>query len=540
MALLFTMLGALVPTLLISRLFLLATKKWDGGYRRVLLANGMSLVCCILIGGMGMADGGAFAGPQAFLISIIPQCFWLLVDLWRVKNLRKQSAIEVERILPKEPVFGKITSDSEYSQMEDDPSIALTKQSKLVRNNFFKRYWKGDVSLPISYWIVSWGTLFVILIISILYERFLDTLETFNPMAIFVSATTLCSLVIAISFWQVIGVLRSSLNHINNPKKLKIWGYLAIAFILLGVVKNYDIFRTTVIPSMISLYKIAIQSDPDIPSYKVTVIENGKELLIRGGIKHGLLNDLERALILAPSITTINLDSLGGRFGVAMDLYNVISSKGLDTVTNQNCLSACTMVFAAGKNRWIGINGRLGFHSGSFEGLSEKEVNEENRDNILKISREKNIPLGFFNKGDRVSSKEMWYPTPDELYENNFITTKISAAISSLKIMERFLTEAIKETKAALPKKLDEDTILIDVRVKLNRMISTHTLSKKIVDILEKDSSGKQTLKNHVIENTCKTGAVRDAQKIGVEYEYIYLHPKNRSKILTVVLPKCP
>lgn len=75
--------GALVPTGIVSRAFLYGMKSWDGGVKRYLIANIASLGIVSWIGGMGMADGGAFAGIEALLAYIIPQALWLTFDLTR-------------------------------------------------------------------------------------------------------------------------------------------------------------------------------------------------------------------------------------------------------------------------------------------------------------------------------------------------------------------------------------------------------------------------------------------------------------------------
>jgi hypothetical protein len=443
----------------------------------------------------------------------------ILGIIWGVRAKIRKPKLDVEKELPIEP----------------------PEKSKSGKSNFITRYWKGDVSLPISYWVVSWCTSLLIIIIFLSVGSFLSTLKEFDPMSIFVSMSSGYLILTALIIWQTIGVLRSSLNHIKNPKKLKIWGYLAIFFILGSVLNNYNTYQNVIVPQLVSYYKIAILSDPDIPSYRITVVENGKELLIEGGIKHGLMKDVEKALILAPSITTINLDSMGGRQGEAKDLYNLISQRGLNTVTNKDCVSACTIVFAAGKNRWVGINGRLGFHSSSFEGLSEEDVNATNKNMYRRISKEKGIPVNFFLKGDKVASKDMWYPTIDELDKNNFITSHFSPAISSLRILEKTLTRNLNKTTSSLPKQLDSDTTLVDIRIKFNNVTSIHTLSRDLINRIQRAGVGWQFIEKHVIKTECKSEAIRRDIKIGIRYKYVYLHPKTNSNIVTFSLPKtCP
>ena len=80
------LLGALIPTFLVSRLYLRLSKSWDGGATRLLIVHGMSLVTAGLLAGMGMADGGAFVGMQAITAYAIPQGFWLVFDLIKLRR----------------------------------------------------------------------------------------------------------------------------------------------------------------------------------------------------------------------------------------------------------------------------------------------------------------------------------------------------------------------------------------------------------------------------------------------------------------------
>lgn len=83
--------GALVPTFLLSRLLLWVTKKWDGGLGRYFAVHLGSLLIAALIGGMGRADGGAFAPIEAAGVYAIPQVIWLVVDLVQF-NARSRAA----------------------------------------------------------------------------------------------------------------------------------------------------------------------------------------------------------------------------------------------------------------------------------------------------------------------------------------------------------------------------------------------------------------------------------------------------------------
>lgn len=80
------LLGALLPTGFLSRLFLWLLKRRDGGVLKLLVANLASLAVAAVIGGFGLADGGPFAGTRALALYALPQAVWLLIDLvmyWR-------------------------------------------------------------------------------------------------------------------------------------------------------------------------------------------------------------------------------------------------------------------------------------------------------------------------------------------------------------------------------------------------------------------------------------------------------------------------
>lgn len=86
--------GAAALTFIVSRLILWLTKTWPDYTRRVIFTHLSSLAICGLLGGIGMADGGAFAGLRATAVYAFPTAFWLVIDWWR---LNKKSKIARER-----------------------------------------------------------------------------------------------------------------------------------------------------------------------------------------------------------------------------------------------------------------------------------------------------------------------------------------------------------------------------------------------------------------------------------------------------------
>ncbi len=81
--------GTLVPTILVSQLFLFATRSWkEGGNIRIVVCHAVSLLLIAVIAGMGMADGGAFAGTKALLAYAPAQAVWLVINLIYARGRR--------------------------------------------------------------------------------------------------------------------------------------------------------------------------------------------------------------------------------------------------------------------------------------------------------------------------------------------------------------------------------------------------------------------------------------------------------------------
>jgi hypothetical protein len=90
--------GALVATYLFSRLLFWFVKGWDGGSRKVILVHAMSLIVCGLLGGMGFAADGAFAGAYAISVYAVPQFAWMVVDLLRLRKSNQSGVLTIRGI----------------------------------------------------------------------------------------------------------------------------------------------------------------------------------------------------------------------------------------------------------------------------------------------------------------------------------------------------------------------------------------------------------------------------------------------------------
>lgn len=81
-------LGACIPAFLISRLIFWPAQGWDAYLPKIGLVNLFTLTVAVLLGGMGRADGGAFAPIEALGVAGPAQALVLTYDILRQRPQR--------------------------------------------------------------------------------------------------------------------------------------------------------------------------------------------------------------------------------------------------------------------------------------------------------------------------------------------------------------------------------------------------------------------------------------------------------------------
>ena len=89
---------------------------------------------------------------------------------------------------------------------------------------------------------------------------------------------------------------------------------------------------------------------------------------------------LKKLLDAAPGVKVVHLNSIGGRVGEGYQIYQIVRDRKLATYTATDCVSACTIAFLGGSQRYLSSKARLGFHSISFGGVDQKQLPDINAD----------------------------------------------------------------------------------------------------------------------------------------------------------------
>ena len=148
-------------------------------------------------------------------------------------------------------------------------------------------------------------------------------------------------------------------------------------------------------------------------------MRDGTEAEIVGGLKYGLADDFVKILAASRHVKIVHLNSTGGRLGEGEKLYEVIRSRGLTTYVSSKCLSACTLAFAGGRERYLRKGAVLGFHKGAFPGVNDGGTDTIQRDVFV---RALDFDRGFITKALSTPNEEMYKPDPDVLLAARVIT----------------------------------------------------------------------------------------------------------------------
>jgi len=174
------------------------------------------------------------------------------------------------------------------------------------------------------------------------------------------------------------------------------------------------------VPALMEMWTI-YTGDTDLNQLAVRVAADGTTLYVEGSYGLGGEDLVFRALEANPGIRTVVLAGPGGRLSVGFDLYEMFHERKLATRVDDECASACTIAFLGGVERSVSPGGRLGFHRGSFPGLSDNDLFETNRDLrrfLLSIAK---LAPPFVDRVFATPPDEIWEPTTQELLAGRVI-----------------------------------------------------------------------------------------------------------------------
>lgn len=137
-----------------------------------------------------------------------------------------------------------------------------------------------------------------------------------------------------------------------------------------------------------------------------------QQLQVNGIIDIGILPAFENMLSKYPELTAVAFNSSGGNIYQARGLARVIISKALDTYVSENCYSACTIAYVAGKTRYMSPNGKLGFHQYNMrqKALNQRFNVEKEQARDLSFFKSRIADNRFIEKIFNSENSDLWVP----------------------------------------------------------------------------------------------------------------------------------
>lgn len=289
--------------------------------------------------------------------------------------------------------------------------------------NYFARHWRGELSLPRSYWLngilggVAIGVVVAGLGILIAHQHEAQPLM----WLIAIGAVWLC--VLLFTTWQAVGVWRSATRYKRSGGSL--WGAAAKTMIVIGVIQTAASFVTVGAPQLAGIFEI-VTGDAEVGPHQFHVLGNGSMLEFSGGITFGVAKEMEGLLDAMAGVKTVRLNSIGGRVLEAQKMSDLIEARRLSTFVARDCLSACTIVFLGGKERYVLSTARIGFHQPTFRGMTASERRGTIADEIQRLQGF-GLSEAFAERANNATPSGMWYPDNDELLREHVVTRVIPA-----------------------------------------------------------------------------------------------------------------
>jgi hypothetical protein len=226
-----------------------------------------------------------------------------------------------------------------------------------------------------------------------------------------------------LTIWQAVGTWRAAIRYRQSGKDF--WGGVAQMLTVAGVLLFPYNFAVVGVPQLAGIYEI-VSGDAQVGPHEFHVLANGQTLEFSGGITFGVTQELERFLNAMAGVRTVRLNSNGGRILEAQRMSDLISSRNLATFVARDCLSACTIVFLGGKERFMLPTARLGFHQPAFRGMTASDRRAAIAAEQQRLQRRFGLSAAFAARANSAPPSGMWFPDKDELMRERVVTRLVS------------------------------------------------------------------------------------------------------------------
>ena len=278
---------------------------------------------------------------------------------------------------------------------------------------YIGKHWRGELSLPQSYWV---NGVLVLLPFNI-YFRIVDAVVTTDPPhdpLAYIYLFTLPALVaLPIEVWAGIGIWRSAGARIEGGRKG--WAWVARIVVLINLL--------ALIGLMINVARYtysSFQSESFERTGGYLIQRHDTYVVFHGGITEASGDELANDLG-GPKVKRLVINgSIGGFIRPALRVANVVKDRKLFVVALAQCESACTIMLAAGEVRAVTPTTATGFHRGTLMGLNDTAPDDEKG---ARFFEQAGLTKAFIAKiRTHAGPDDLYDPTLRELIDQGFIT----------------------------------------------------------------------------------------------------------------------
>lgn len=136
---------------------------------------------------------------------------------------------------------------------------------------------------------------------------------------------------------------------------------LVLVSLVFGIAFLGDVGRTSIDSSKEWLKTWRTNSSKPMAAARVSISPETGKITVRGDIGLGSYEALEQAIQKNPELKWLDIQSTDGYVIESLAIAKLLERHRLNTFSLNECSGACTIVFAAGVQRHLGLKARLGF-----------------------------------------------------------------------------------------------------------------------------------------------------------------------------------
>lgn len=275
------------------------------------------------------------------------------------------------------------------------------------------RHWRGDLSLPQSYWVngVLIGLPYNIYV-RVVGEVFREN-HLHSPSDYFFWVVLPFLAYLPLLTWQLVGIWRSAGRRISDGRPA--WAWIA----RIVIVVNLVVLATTFISNVKTNYSL-VNAYFEERAARFEVEGHGNYAILHGEITDAAADQLE-PLLKAPHMSRLVINGSNGGFVLpTLRLAKVIHDRKLMVVAIGECDSACTGLIAAADVRAINPDTICGFHRGTMAGLNDTAEGWNKVEDYYKSAGMS--PKLLDKVRQHHGPRDLYEPKMRELIETGFIT----------------------------------------------------------------------------------------------------------------------